>query len=92
MTRLNLHERKVLEAMAESYNDYEDFIYSNFASLSSATGLDRKEVRRAARSLKRKGLAQFMSGLWTEDGEMAGSGYACTSAGADTYRNRQTEA
>lgn len=78
---LNDNERKVLRALARGYNEYEDFIYSGFQSLARRTRLARKEVRRAARSLKRKGLAQFQSGLWTEDGELAGSGYACTSAG-----------
>ena len=48
------------------------------APIMQDTGLDRKTVRRACRSLKRKGLAQFHNALWTEDGEMYGSGYCAT--------------
>lgn len=76
-------ERKVLTALVRSYSSYEDFCFSGFKSLCSRTRLDRKRVRRACRSLTRKGLAQFARGLWTEDGEPAGSGYAATKAGAE---------
>lgn len=33
------------------------------------------------RSLKNDGLAFFMCGLWTDDGEMAGSGHGLTNEG-----------
>jgi hypothetical protein len=79
---MNEHHKKVLTALADSYSSYEDFCYSNFAGLSSETGLDRKQVRKSCRFLMRKGLAQFGRGLWTDDGEPAGSGYAATKAGA----------
>ena len=43
----------------------------------------RAEVRRACRSLWRKGLASYHRGLQTEDGEMAGAGYCITREGYD---------
>lgn len=83
MANLNENERKVLKVLAEAYSDYEDFCYRGFAGIMSDTGLERKVVRRAARSLARKGFAQYGRGLWTDDGEMAGSGYCCTKAGVN---------
>ena len=70
---------KVLEALAPF--EYEDFLYYNFASLMGDTGFDRAKVRRIVRCLARKGLAKYARGLWTEEGEPAGSGYAITEAG-----------
>jgi hypothetical protein len=52
-----------------------------FAPISRDTGLPRDEVRRSVRALARKGLAEFHSGLSTEDGNLAGSGYCITPAG-----------
>lgn len=71
------NERKVLGALLEG-EGYGGFSAFGFRSLVSMTGLERKVVRRACRSLARKGLAEFHKGLWTEDGEPAGSGYSAT--------------
>lgn len=76
---MNDIERKVLAFLADNGSEY--FGYSGFAPIVADTRLDRKQVRRACRSLARKGLAQFGSALWTEDGEPAGSGYCITTAG-----------
>lgn len=76
------NERKVLKALAEAYSDYEDFCFLSFAGIASRSDIDPKKIRRSVRSLARKGLAQYGRGLWTDDGEVAGSGYACTKAGA----------
>src|SRR5665811_2116021 len=81
--RINTYERGVLECLVEGRECDNDFCYSNFRGLCDKTQLDRKIVRRACRALKRKGLAEYGRGLWTEDGEVAGSGYAATQAGAD---------
>lgn len=78
--RLNHDEAKVLVALAVSYA--EDFGYISFAVVTRRTRLSRRVVRRACRSLARKGLATFASGLWTEDGTPGGSGYAATEHGA----------
>lgn len=42
---------------------------------------DVPEVRRVTRQLARKGLAEYYRGLFTDDGDMAGSGYCITEAG-----------
>jgi hypothetical protein len=76
---MNDTERKVLAFLAENGSEY--FCYMGFAAIVADTKLDRKQVRRACRSLARKGLAKFSSGLWTEDGEPAGSGYGVTKDG-----------
>ncbi len=52
-----------------------------FAPIMQDTGLDRASVRRACRLLKRKGLAEYHKGLWSEDGEMGGAGYCASEAG-----------
>jgi hypothetical protein len=86
MSTLNANEAKVLVELASRYS-YEGFGYSGFTPISVETGLDRKAVRRACRSLARKGLAEFGRGLWTEDGEPAGSGYAATKQGAERAKD-----
>lgn len=73
------NEQRVLDALAAAWRL--DFGYVNFAYLSAETGLDRKVVRRSVRALARKGLADYQRGLYTDDGEMAGAGYAATEAG-----------
>lgn len=83
---LNESEHKILKALAAA-EEYEGFGYYGFQSLILETGLERKQVRRACRSLARKGLAQYGRGLWTEDGEVAGSGYCATKAGAELIHN-----
>lgn len=74
--KLSLINQKVLDVLREESGD---FGFLNFDRLSSETGFDRKAVRRACRFLARKGLAVYGKGLWTEDGEPAGSGYAAAS-------------
>lgn len=82
--KLNENEKKVLGCLAslEPF-DYNDTAFTSFAHISEATELDRKAVRRACRSLTRKGLAVFGTGLCKESGEFAGSGYGATKAGRD---------
>lgn len=77
---LNDNERKVLEVLEEiSRPDGEMCVAFNY--IMGETKFDRKMVRKACRSLARKGLAAFYRGLMTEDGEVAGSGYSITTAG-----------
>lgn len=52
-----------------------------FAPICKATGFERQEVRRICRYLARKGFAVYSRGLWTEEGEPAGAGYAITKEG-----------
>lgn len=84
MTKIKLtkNEKLVLESLVESYDSYDgETGYWNFQSLMNSTKLDRRQVRLAARSLTRKGLAEFKTGLWSDDGP-AGAGYGITEAGA----------
>jgi len=62
-----------------SYSDY----YLSFLQIQDGLddALDIKEIRKACRSLRDKGLASYMRGLMTEDGEVAGSGYQCSDRG-----------
>lgn len=79
--KLNEIESKVLGALVGAYDTYAGGGFCSFNFLSSETGFDRKQVRRACRSLKRKGLSEFGKGLWNDDGEPAGSGYSATRQG-----------
>lgn len=81
MIKINDKERKVLGVMAEDFDD--DMNCRYFRSLASMTKLTIPEVRRAARSLTKKGLAEYHRGLFDEDGMVAGSGYCATKAGVD---------
>jgi hypothetical protein len=75
---MTCEERKVLAFLVDKYSSYEDAFYSCFAPIMAETALSRREVRRACRSLARKGLAKYERGLWSEDGGPAGSGYSAT--------------
>lgn len=77
---LNANERQVLSFLASEGFTW-DFGYSGFARIMDDTKLERKAVRRACRSLARKGLAEYGRGLWNDDGEPAGSGYCATRTG-----------
>ena len=56
--------------------DQDDYGVRNFRQMSAATGADRSEIKRAIADLKSADLVVFASGLMTDDGEVAGSGYA----------------
>lgn len=78
-SKLNPFERAVLEVMMEYGEDH----CLPFAPIMQVTGFDRKTVRRACRSLKRKGLAEFHVALWDDHGEPAGAGYCATRKARD---------
>lgn len=80
MRKLTDNHKRVLKALD---TDGEDFSYLNFAAIARRGEIDRKLVRRNVRHLARIGLAQFASGLWSDDGTPAGSGYALTAAGRE---------
>jgi hypothetical protein len=80
--RVDCHE-KVLGYLAEQWSS-DGICFSDFGMICAGTDPDRKQVRRSRRYLARKGLAVFGRGLWTEDGEPRGSGYAATPGGVAT--------
>ena len=79
---LNENETKVLTYLREESMPDGEYCLP-FDWISDGTTLDRKAVRRACRSLARKGLAGFYRGLMDDDGKVAGSGYSITFAGED---------
>lgn len=80
--KINSNEEKGLAYLEEYYDSEMNCHY--FQMIADCTLLDRKQVRRAARSLARKGLTEYVRGLFDEDGQIAGSGYCCTLLGHDT--------
>lgn len=84
MTDITPEEKLVLNELAYVSEDYALY----FRSIQNSTGLDRKQVRKACRSLAAKGLASYRRGLANEeDGMLAGSGYSVTVEGAKLARN-----
>ena len=77
-TRLSERERKVLIGITE--NSAPDWAFP-FQSIIDLTGIEPHNTRRVVRSLARKGMMRFCRGLISDDGELAGSGYAVTEAG-----------
>jgi len=82
-TKSQSDRKAVLKALHEAAEDsyWGDEAYFPFASIMKRTKLDRATVRRQCRVLRRQGNAEYRNGLWTEDGEVAGSGYRLTDAG-----------
>lgn len=78
ITEAQTRERSILLIMADAEPDMG---YFGFDTLSKRTAIEKRLVRTDCRRLARKGLAKFGRGLWTDDGEPAGSGYAITDAG-----------
>lgn len=75
--KLNPNERTILLFFHGQPDEY----CHSFDTISLDTKLDRRVVRLACRSLRRKGLTEFVSGLYNEDGGFAGSGYRASTAG-----------
>jgi DNA-binding IclR family transcriptional regulator len=78
-------EMMALNALAGIYGS--DYDCLGFKAIARRSGLDPAHVRRSVRALARKGLAEYAKGLWTDDGELAGSGYRCTAAGLKAATN-----
>lgn len=58
-------------------------------TIATITDLDKKAVRKAVRTLARKGYAELVRGLINEeDGLLAGSGYAITTKGCAFMQTR----
>lgn len=77
--------RQVLQGLADMTrpdSDEDGAWYASFKLISRHSGVpDLKQVRRIVRRLARQGFAEFRNGLMSEEGEVAGSGYAITDAG-----------
>ena len=88
MSALQLKCLAALNDLTEPHGEY----CVAFDPLQRETGLDRRVVRRSVRALKRKGLAEFHSALWTEDGQPAGAGYCISVDGRNHLREAITDA
>lgn len=89
MSNIRLSEREQ-QALTAWVGIDEDFGCLPFKSVADLSGLDIRHVRRTVRALARKGLTKYAQGLWTEDGEPAGSGYFITDAGRAQLPKEQT--
>lgn len=76
--KLTANELKALKAWRKCS---EDFDVINFKEVAARSRLERRLIRRTVRALARKGFTKYYRGLWTEDGEPAGSGYGLTKLG-----------
>ena len=82
MTRDDLteDERKVFDFLAENFNS--DYPFYAFAGIAASR---HRTVRRRSPALRSKGLAEYRSGLFDDDGMPWGSGYRATRANVLEY-------
>lgn len=78
LTESQRREMKILNVLDDCCGD---FGFATFAFLSAQTGIDRRQARVDVRRMARRGWTRYGKGLWAENGEPAGSGYAITDAG-----------
>lgn len=79
-------ERAVLNALCEGREQQGDEFYFSSAYIERQTGIGCELVRALLRQLVDRGLASYCRGLMTEDGQLAGSGYAATLGGVAQRR------
>lgn len=84
--KISHSEIKCLEVLVEYYSHDCNCLY--FRAFPEKTGLTLIGVKRAVRSLAKKGLAEYVRGLFDEDGFVAGSGYRATYEGANYFKQR----
>lgn len=84
--KINENEQQVLKALAGEYHNEDDWAAFYFRGLVSETKLNLKAVRRACRSLAKKGLAVYERVLWGDEGP-AGAGYRASKEGAFLVRS-----
>ena len=90
--KLSDNEIKVLDALTnEDAYCFDERAYLNFDAIGKIAGLERRIVRLACRSLKRRGLTEYGTGLWNDDGTLAGSGYRVTWEGEREVSNRSSD-
>jgi hypothetical protein len=77
-TKLTANQQEALRGLLGTD---EGEMFRTFKGIAANCDLDPQLIRRTVRSLARKGLATYAKGLWTDDGEPAGAGYALTNTG-----------
>ena len=78
-------ERAILEQLQECYSRSQDFCFRSIKSLET-DGVGLELARGLLRDMRANDLVTFEKGLFTDDGETAGSGYAITPTGRDYLR------
>ena len=83
--KINERERETLKILSEISESSGGMCcsFDYISGYSTDSTFDIKVVRRACRSLRKKGLAEFYRGLMNEDGQVAGSGYCISTEGED---------
>ena len=77
--KVSEREKKCLQYLLTLFGSDQDCTY--FRYIAKNTGLEERQVKCSVRSLARKGLAEYLRGLFDEDGFVAGSGYRATELG-----------
>lgn len=72
----------VLAILNMAYSPGEDWVAMHLSALVTER-FTRDMARAVCRCLRERGLAEFHRGLWTDDGEPAGAGYAITPKGRE---------
>jgi hypothetical protein len=79
LPKISERELKALNVLADFYDHEGNCLY--FRTIAEKTRMNISQTRRSVRSLARKGLAEYVRGLFSDDGAVAGSGYCCTREG-----------
>lgn len=77
MTKVSDREKAALLVLDEQPEDI--CIYTR--TIAREANLDFQQAKRSVRALVRKGLAELVRGLMTDEGYLAGSGYRLTPQG-----------
>lgn len=72
------NERKVLAVLCDVHPDFDVL---SFDTIAHDAQLRRDQVAASCRSLRTKGLTEFVHASWDADGKPCGSGYAATEEG-----------
>ena len=87
VTKVSEREQAVLNILANHYeNDEANCLYMSY--IANELKLEISQVRRAVRSLARKGLAILERGLMDYDGYLQGGGYRSTSGGYELIKSK----
>lgn len=79
---------KVLKAYYEHADP--DYVYM-YIWIEDHTGLTRKEAEKAVRELRQAGYLEYVKGLFDEDGQVAGSGFAIAQGRRDDIKAKLDE-
>jgi hypothetical protein len=79
---LNEVQQKLLKNLYEQNSHADEGWCFGYASITDdLDGVERKELTKNMRRLRKLELALYQRGLFTEDGEVAGSGFSITEEG-----------